>query len=307
MISMAGVPISVDAGDDARWAALDALFGTCRDTVDAPVGSVELGQDPPAAPDEAPDVRFADVSMWFTPDGVVTRHDDGLVVRRDGLAIHAGGPDLGRDLPRAFRRSVQHVLIDALADVDRHALHAAAIARGDRALVVLGDTGAGKSSLAIGALRGGWSVLTDDIAWLLSTSAGLDVIGFPKPLHVPADMRAEVPDASAQIVGDARGRYVSAARLTADDQPRRVVGVVEIRHGQGDGTVAPLASGSHLVAMALASYPLQEHVARARRFFPLAARLGRLPAVTIAHAADPARRAERAVALLDEAWDRLDQ
>ena len=302
---MAGIAIGLDAADEPRWRALDALFGTCRDTDAEPTVAVTFGIEPPPAPVEDPAVRFSDVAMWFTPDGVVTRHDSGLVVRRDGLSIRAGGPDLGADLPRALRRSVQHVLVDALADLDRHAVHAAAFGRGDEAVVVLGDTGAGKSTLAIGAARAGWSVLADDIAWLTSPAGELAVTGFPKPLHVPADLRAEVPDATTSIVGDARGRYVSAGSLTNDDRPRRLVGLIEVRHGDGDGAVTPLAPGPRLVAMTLASYPLQQDPLRMRRFFPLAARVGRLPAVTVAHAADPARRADRAAGLLAAAWRSL--
>ena len=83
------------------------------------------------------------------------------------------------------------------------------------------------------------------------------------------------------------------------------MGVVEVRHGTGDGAVAPLASGppggdgGGVVPVAGARR------GELRQFFPLAARLGRLPAVTIAHAADPAMRSARAAVLLDEAWRSL--
>lgn len=305
MITMAGVAIALEASDEPRWAALDALFGTCRASTDAPRVTVALGATPPDAPSGEPAVRFSDVELWFTDHGAITRHASGLVVRRDGGSIRAGGPDSGIDLPRAFRRSVQHVLVDALADHGRHALHAAAFARHDRAVVVLGDTGAGKSTLAIGAAGAGWSVLTDDISWLSVTPDGLAVTGFPKPLHVPADLRAQVPDAATRLVGDVRGRYISARGLTSDDVPRQLMGVVEVRHGLGDGALAPLPPGPHLMAMAIASFPLQDDPARTKQFFPVAARLGRLPAVTLSHAADPDVRAERAATLLDAAWTML--
>jgi hypothetical protein len=305
VVPMAGVPIALDATDDARWRAVDALFGTCRDVTAAPELSIELGAVAPDSPARPADVHFSDVDMWFTDRGIVTRHESGLTIARDGLAIEAGGPDIGGDLSRAFRRSVQHVLVDAMADLDRFALHAAAFEApgGDGAVVVLGDTGAGKSTLAIVAQSSGWAVLTDDICWLRLDGNCLTVTGFPKPLHVPPDLRHAVPDATDRIVGDERSRFVSRAGLATDDVPRVVRGVVEVRHGTAaEGALTPLPPGPELFKTAMRSFPLQRSPSRVRDFFPYAARLSRLPASRLEHAADPATRAAHAAELLESAW-----
>ncbi len=307
VIPMAGVPIALAASDDARWRAVDALFGLCRDVAAEPVASIELGPLAPPAPVAAPDVRFSDVEMWFTDRGVVTRHASGLTVVRDGPAIEAGGPDIGADLARALRRSVQHVLVDAMAELDRLALHAAALGSpdGQGAVVVLGDTGAGKSTLAISAQAAGWAVLSDDISWLRLDGDAITATGFPKPLHVPPDLRHAVADATDRIVGDERRRFVSRAGLATDDAPWPLRGVVEVRHGTGDGTLTPLPSGPGLLTAMMRSFPLQQWPPRVRQFFPYAARLSHLPAVRLEHAADPALRAAEASTLLDAAWARF--
>jgi hypothetical protein len=303
IVSMAGVPIVLAASDEARWRAVDALFGMCRDVAADPVVSIELGSIAPPAPSTIADVRFSDVEMWFTDRGVVTRHASGLTVIRHGPAIEAGGPDIGADLVRAFRRSVQHVLVDAMADLDRFALHAAAFGvPGDGAVVVLGDTGAGKSTLAISARAAGWAVLTDDIAWLRLDGDRLTATGFPKPLHVPPDLRHAASDAVERIVGDDRSRFVSRVGLSTDDIPWTLRGVVEVRHGTGDGTLTMLPSGPDLLTAVMRSFPLQQWPPRVRQFFPYAARLSHLPLARLEHAADPTTRATRAAELLDTAW-----
>ena len=162
---MAGIAISLQADDADRWGAVDALFERCPTVGLTGTISVHFGEAVPPVPERAPDVAFSDVDLWFTETGVVTRHVSGVVVGRDGDVVAAGGSAAGDELSRAFRRSAQHVLVDALADHGRFALHAAVLAHDDAAFLVLGDTGAGKSTLAVSALGLGWSVLADDIAW----------------------------------------------------------------------------------------------------------------------------------------------
>lgn len=61
-------------------------------------------------------------------------------------------------------------------------LHAAAVARGDRLVLLAGESGAGKTTVTLALLRAGWSYLSDDLA-PVSVETGL-VHPFPKPLGV---------------------------------------------------------------------------------------------------------------------------
>jgi hypothetical protein len=153
----------------------------------------------------------------------------------------------------------------------------------------------------------GWAVLTDDITWLRLDGDGLTATGFPKPLHVPPDLRHAVTDAIERIVGDDRSRFVSRAGLSTDDAPWTLRGVVEVRHGTGDGALTVVPSRPGLLTVAMRSFPLQQWPPRVRHFFPYAARLSHLPVVRLELPADPATRAGRAAVLLDAAWATIAQ
>ena len=114
------------------------------------------------------------------------RHGDDI--RVGGPAPHVGASDLDTaiDLATAFRRSVQHVLADALAEHDRHTLHAASIRHGEHVVVAVGGTGAGKSTLAYAGSRHEWTVLSDDLTFVAG-DGGDQLVGWglPKPLNIP--------------------------------------------------------------------------------------------------------------------------
>lgn len=61
-------------------------------------------------------------------------------------------------------------------------LHAAAVARDGKLVLIAGESGAGKTTLTLALLDAGWGYLTDDLA-PVSTATGL-VHPFPKPLGV---------------------------------------------------------------------------------------------------------------------------
>jgi hypothetical protein len=78
--------------------------------------------------------------------------------------------------------------------------------------------------------------------------------------------------------------------------------VIICGHDHDAGSLTPVSSAAGLEALvpALVLSALPQPV---RRWFPTAARLARGPCVELGHAADPARRLERAGELLDEVWD----
>ena len=306
VISVAGIAVSLEADETSRWRALDALFGLCPTVDDDGALRLCFSASPPPAPARPPDVRFSDVELWYTEEGVVTRHRDGIVVVRDGDEIRAGGPAAADGSAKAFRRAVQHVLADAMAVHGRFALHGAVVVDGTGAIIVLGDTGAGKSTLAVSALRLGWSVVTDDIAWVAAAQDGsLTISGFPKPLHAPPEVLDGLPVEADRVVDDPRERFVLRTGLSADDVAHPVRGIVIVRHGLAAATLVPFPTGPRLLTMVMRSFPLQGSPTRVRQFFPFAARLSHTPAVLLEHAKDPTARGVEAAGLLRDAEARF--
>lgn len=160
----------VDSDDAALTAEIARLFHACQD---AP------GTLPTAT-------RY-----------VVGRCEEGVLVTAGDRILRAKG--------------TRHDAIDTIcADANRRAiesstapavLHAGAVSRDGRAVVIAGDSGVGKSTLVTTLLRsrptgGGWQYLTDEAAQITDD---LMVPPYPKPLvRKEDDATAEVEDAGGR-------------------------------------------------------------------------------------------------------------
>jgi serine kinase of HPr protein (carbohydrate metabolism regulator) len=71
-----------------------------------------------------------------------------------------------------------------------YALHTAALERDGRAVLVLGSSGAGKSTCLLSMIGAGWRCLSDDHPLLSQTPAGLRVLPWP----ARAEMTLETPE-----------------------------------------------------------------------------------------------------------------
>jgi hypothetical protein len=94
----------------------------------------------------------------------------------------------------SFRESVlDHLALFLVTRADRCPLHAAAIVRDGRALLVAGPSGAGKSSLTYAALREGFRILADDAVYV-QTSSKLRLWGTPRGVHLPGSATRHFPE-----------------------------------------------------------------------------------------------------------------
>jgi hypothetical protein len=110
-------------------------------------------------------------------------------------------------------------------------VHAAAVARGGRALVLAGRSHAGKSTLAGWLTAHGWSFLTDEVALLELGQDGLTLVHpFWRPIGVrrpgPLDHLIDVPNTNPEVLIPASelGTLGPAAPLAAIVFPRYVEG-----------------------------------------------------------------------------------
>lgn len=86
-------------------------------------------------------------------------------------------------------------------------LHAATIVRRQHPVLLLGDSGSGKSSLALEAIRAGWQYVTDE----LTLTDGTTIRGFSRTIQFdPVPVGTALPERL-------RGLDVSSYRVTRDD------------------------------------------------------------------------------------------
>lgn len=277
-----------------------AVFANCPPTTEVATLTVSFHGEQPTLPPEQPDHRVSDLDIWYERGFVAFCHESGVAGRTDDDVIDVGGGGDEQSLDRGFRVVVQYALIECLARRGIHALHAAVVGRDNWGLLVIGGMGSGKSTLCYAAAGAGWNVLTDDIAWIVSRDP-LMIGGLPKPLKVPGDTVQHPPPGASPLVGDARSRIVMPAGFVRSHGSVVLRGVVFVDHSEGDGLIERLPSGPRLVGQIMRIFPLAHMRAHHRSFFPVAVRIGELPALGLLHDAVAGRRVEVAARLLDQA------
>jgi hypothetical protein len=272
------------------------------------VGDVAIGAPPDAflvvdeveraVPARPPDFSGPYGEHW--DDGVTHwfRHHWGLTAEVTPPYAWIGGSVSGYRRWVMVRNSMLFVLARLMLAGGRFLLHGAAVRRDDGAVLAVGPSGSGKSSLAYGAHLTGWRVCGDDMVVVDVNSPRLDVRGVARVPTLPADVAAGV--AGVDLPEDARGR-VELAWLALDHRPAPIDAVVVCGHDDAEGDVAPISPPVALESLvpALVLSALSEPVTR---WFPIAARLARGPCFQLRLDADPETRLSRAGQLLDQAW-----
>lgn len=201
--------------------------------------------------------------VYDTPFGPVSYHDASDELWSDcggraWLHVRAG---LGLAQLRATEESwlVSHplltiALVELLKRRSRFALHAAAMARSDGAVVLFpGASGAGKTTLALGLLRQGWGFLADDMVFLNDHT----VLGFADEVDVSEHTAALFPDLAPALHRPAAGGRSKRPLLIEEafDAPPvrsgRPAAIVFPRVGVDDESrLTPIGSDEALVELA---------------------------------------------------------
>lgn len=296
IVDLAGVRIALVADSPARREALDGHLAPVPDSCGDAQLTIGFVAEPLAVPLRPADTVDYAVECWLEGDRVHLRHATGLSAVVDGTVLVVGGESTEPDV--AFRHLFQYGVTHLLAPLDAWVLHAGAIGRTGRAALLLGSTGSGKSTLAYAALSAGWALLADDLVVVSTAGTALRVTGIPKQAAVPAELLPEGGHHNGQI--DARNRRPMPAEVI-DVSTHELAGLVRVSHGTGRGQLNEVPAAEALEDV-LWSFPARTTPTLARGAFELAARLSRLPAVELQHAADPDIRVRRAGELLEEAW-----
>lgn len=152
-------------------------------------------------------------------------------------------------------------------------LHAAVVARGERAAILPAPPGSGKSTLCAALVNRGWRLLSDELALIDLTSGKIQPLARPVNLkNASIDiMQAYVPDAvfSPRVEDTTKGTVAlmrapdeSVAQAQDSATPRWVV--LPRYRAQAEASLLSMTSGETL--MALAENAMNYHILGARGF-----------------------------------------
>ncbi len=290
-LDVAGISVATDAADARYSKCLHNRLGA-EPALAAPSVGVRIGPDT-RAPDRPADQEMEGFAAWWDNEVIWIGRGSAVVrVAPDQVAV--GGPidtlkeeDLLDDL-------LQFGVSAVLTSADRMVIHGAVVARDGEALVLVGPSGQGKSTLAAAALLAGWDLLGDDLAIVHPHQPSVQAVR--RSPMIPAEVAAD-HGLEGAIVPGPRGRFQLPVSTLATGT-RRLVGVVSVAHGDAGG-VEPV-EGADLATLdgALAVPPFRPII---RRYLATGAALIALPIMRLHHARDPEVRVKRAQASLEEA------
>lgn len=306
LLDVAGMCVLVRTSNPGDLTLLSKLLGERPGDPDAPGCVVELalGSDEPHVLQREPDFAGLYGDHWVGDGTAHFRHHWGLTARIGINSVELGGSAEGYRRWVAVRNSMLFVLAHLYMQRGRYLLHSAALHQdgsesdAEATLLVVGDSGRGKSTLTYAAMQSGISVMGDDMVVVTPSDAGVVAQGVPRVLTVPTDVLRGQVDPTSVLPGDDR-RRIELVGHDLHREPELITTVVLCDHDPGPGRIDTVSATNSLEQLA-AAFVLSALAEPMRRWFPTAARLANGPRVALFHAADPSTRVERAAEMLQE-------
>lgn len=195
-----------------------------------------------------PDVQSSEQPGWSGSSGRRSFRGDGFVVDFTGRTARARHDPA--QAGAAFA-AAQFAVFGALRREGRAELHASAIVPPDSttALVLVAESGHGKSTLTLSAIAGGWGFLSDDLIAVFSNAAGdLTLAPLRRTLRVPESAVPLLPEHARE----GRWNTETPRKMIVDPEacglgPRhsraRPGRLVFLERGRAGRTVRPISSG----------------------------------------------------------------
>ncbi|HEV3401931.1 MAG TPA: hypothetical protein VG078_08945, partial [Acidimicrobiales bacterium] len=223
------------------------------------------------SPEGPPPRAAADVGrpVYDLRSGHVLYFEDGDVinVEHEGVTMVA---DLGAGLVETWVGDADHrarwlathpfftlAILEVLKRRGLHSVHAAACAAdGGSVLLVPGQSGAGKTTLALALARAGLGLLGDDTVFLAERESTLQVLGFPDEVDVTDQTASLLPELShllerpkppGAVKHRLRAEEVYEARLVGSGRPTALV-FPEVA-GCEDSTLVPMSPDDALMEL----------------------------------------------------------
>jgi len=174
------------------------------------------------------------------------------------------------------------ILLSMLAQRHTVPVHAGCVAGAGGGVLLFGSSGAGKSTLTWACARAGWTLVSDDAAWLLPGASQPTAVGRPQQVRLRPDAPRHFPELEGKQ-GQARPNGKVAIELRPREFPSirtasrtAVNGVVFLDRGEGSAELAPMERDEALAKMLRDCVPYRDEV-HARHAVTVA-RLADLPA-----------------------------
>ncbi len=306
VLDIAGLPVLVSAAAADHFAILTKIFGTVAITATPPEAEISFGAGDLPLPARSPDERQPDLEVWHDGD-VLHLASEPLDVRARVTPTQAR--IVGGTPPReqAFRRVFQPVITHMLAYRGIFVLHAASMRKGDRGVLALGETGKGKSTLALAAFQHDWRVMGDDLVALWIEDDTAMIRGLPKPMALPQDVgesESRTLEGASTLTWDHRRRlHVPVDQLDLGAVALGAILVVE--HGDTARSVLEPVASDRIASTLMGSYTSVGNGPLMRAFFPVASRAARVVRGVVRHGTDAQTRlgdAQRILADIAASW-----
>ena len=248
---IAGIPCLVTC-PPSILEAFDSVYGTDRAELVPPVEALSFLVEPDGSG-----------YLVYGPDGVVDRRADES--RTAGALLNRLGS----------------LVVDRLADRGTYAIHAASLRHGDGVVIVSGRSGAGKTTLALGLVRSGLRLLSDEYA--LAGPDARTILPFQRALQVrpgTPELITELSFLTERPLVDLGGGVKWTLGLADLEQafPGSLAGPAPLRHvvligeraGDGASSLEPVTTGFAAVELVRAT------PAAAESFTPSLERIGGL-------------------------------
>lgn len=170
-----------------------------------------------------------------------------------------------------FLEAMTYCLLDTSYTVS---VHAACVALGGRGVLLAGDSGAGKTSLAYACARRGWTYTSDDASALVVSGAGRRVIGNPGVFRFRDSAGGLFPEfrglaASRRGHGkptiEIRTDRMPTIRTAAESEVGSIVFLSRKRTGGGPAEVSPVTPEEAFAGLYFSPWPPELPSAGGRR------------------------------------------
>lgn len=294
-LMFADLPVRLTVNDPGLAAEIRELFGPMAEHPGPYEAEIVVDGDAPARPEREPDESYEVISLWRDGDELLV--DSGGDLRAHATATRAvvggatGGGPAGAVM---LRRIAHHVIAHLLSLNGRLVAHGAAVGRDGKAVLLLGGSGAGKSTSAYLASLAGWSLLSDDLVVVRRDDQSVEAVGIHRALAVPPDV-AEADAAGIEF--DFRGRR--RPNVTLDARPFQIAAVAIVAHGVGQGRL-DVVTGVDIARVFLASAPAAGNTDVAAEVLRSAGVLATLPCFQLFLPDTAEGRLARVAGLFDE-------